>query len=151
VHFSVGPESYQERTAKIKSWLKSHYRGGGKFRNGGEKHEKDFTIYLGSYATMMAFVRFVEDDPIVLLLDPSNAGPTDRIVGATGKIGARFDPRGSETRRESWFYGYDGVPFTLEDQRASLARRKSRRELAEDRKTVLRQRFGDYFLPEGVV
>ena len=148
VHLSIGPESYDERATKVERWLRRNYRGEWKALDGGDMHEKDFTIYLGSYDTMMGFVGLFERSRIVGSIDSCKASTADRIVGSTGKCGARFDPRGSGTR-EVWYYGHDGVPFTLDDKRAARAKRKSPTELAAGRKNLLREQFGDYFLPPG--
>jgi hypothetical protein len=46
---------------------------------GGDQHKKDFTVYLGSYATMMVFVNNLENDPIVKQLSDFNGGSADTL------------------------------------------------------------------------
>jgi hypothetical protein len=164
VHLTIEPVSYQQKVATVEDWLeaifKSKWRANflwnadgvnvAKHLEGGEKHHKDFTIYLGSYATLMSFVRRFEDDPIVQQVDACKAGPADRIVGSTGKVGARFDPRGSRAGSQ-WVQGWNGVPFKpVEDTRKVFSKMESYAQVAERRKSLLRETFGDYFLPEHV-
>jgi len=166
IHLTIGPKSYEQRITLVKNWLKKNFKalgrvevcsGGGESHGswkhlcGGDQHEKDFTIYLGSYATMLKFVRRIEGDPIVEQLDPCKAG-TDRIVGDSGKLGARFDPKQDEGR----FRGLSGMPFTLEEARlvasgkTPLERSTNRTEAIKRSKARLREKFADYFLPEAI-
>lgn len=152
VHLTIGPNSYKQRASAVKRWLSRNIggtkHGDWKYLEGGDRHEKDFTVYLGSYETMIAFVNALEKDPIVEQLDASKAGSADRIVGDSGKVGARFDPRGKAGL--GWAYGWNGIPFELEDSRLVLGRTRSAQDAAERPKAVLRTMYGDYFLPEGV-
>jgi hypothetical protein len=120
-----------------------------KYLKGGDRHKKDFTVYLGSYETMIAFVNALEKDPIVEQLDASNAGSADRIVGDSGKVGARFDPQGKKAG-QLWSYGWNGIPFRLEDWRFARAHTRSAQDAAERPKAVLKAMYRDYFLPEGI-
>jgi hypothetical protein len=98
----------------MKRWLDAYFEGYPNFvwkhECGGERFEKDFTIYLGSYGTMVHFVADLEFSDISRHLDTSASGESDRIVGSSGKCGARFDPRGA-TGRSDWVYGSRGIPF----------------------------------------
>jgi hypothetical protein len=85
VHLTIGPDSYERRMTAVKRWLRKTFQGSWKHLDGGDQHEKNFTIYLGSYATMMSFVNRLEADPIIRQLDASKAGSADRLVGNTGK------------------------------------------------------------------
>jgi len=152
VHLTIGPDSYKQRVAAVKRWMRRNFEGeegvDWKHLDGGDPHEKDFTVYLGSYATMMSFVRRLENDPIVQQLDACNAGSAERIVGDTGRAGARFDPRGRRAGQD-WLYGWNGIPFAFEDSRKVL-RKESPARAADRPKALLREMFGDYFLPEGI-
>jgi len=151
VHLTIGPELYEERSAKVGRWMEAKFAGQPSYvwknREGGDEHEKDFTIYLGSYATMMAFVEELERSKIIEQLDASNVPSHDRVVGKTGKCSARFDPRGKLAGRD-WFYGSNGVPFTKEDVMKRL-RHVPDAEIVKPRKAALLAQFGDYFLPAG--
>jgi len=155
VHLTVGPALYNRRTLTVKRWLRKNFEGEERFEwkhlEGGDKHQKDFTIYLGSHATLTSFVSHLESDPIVEQLDASNAGSSDRIVGSTGKVSARFDPRGRKAGSE-WFYGRNGISFPLEDQLKVLARKNTQAwaDAEEHAKAVLREIFGDYFMPKDI-
>ena len=153
VHLTIGTDSYEQRASAVKRWLSSTIDGtvhvDWKHLEGGDLHEKDFTVYLGSYETMIAFVNALEKDPIVEQLDAFNGGSADRIVGYSGKVGARFDPRG-EKAGWAWVYGWNGIPFAYEDARLVLTGKRSRRDAAERPRAVLKAMFGDYFLPEGI-
>jgi hypothetical protein len=154
VHLTIGPNDYQKRATEICCWLKTHVKGREPWKHlhGGEMHEKDFTVYLGSHATMMRFVSRIEGDPVINLLDPSKAGGEDRIVGKTGKLGARFDT-GNTKYLKGWFdyYGSKGIPVA--DQYAVLKSRKCRNghwlgpEAVRRSYELLKQQFGDYFEP----
>jgi hypothetical protein len=152
VHLTVGKHAYGSRVAAIKRWLKRYFSDFGpnawKHLDGGDRHQKDFTIYLGSYATMVQFVAKLEASAVCRNLDQSNAGSADRIIGSTGRCAARFDPRGVIAGR-GWRYGWQGIPFKEQDAIKRLAGVQPQR-LASFRKSELRQMFGDYFLPEGV-
>ena len=165
VHLTIEPDSYQRKAAAIRRWLKRVFAGQRSniwkhLQEDGTKYQKDFTIYLGSYATMLAFVDFVEASSVLQHVDASKAGTSDRIVGKSGKCAARFDPRGKTAGHLQWFYGWEGTPFEDSDKRAevrisgpALSRpvsRESMEAIAIRPKTMLRQMFGDYFLPEGV-
>jgi hypothetical protein len=151
VHLTVGPELYAQRSAKVGSWLRTKFAGQPskvwKNLGGGDQNEKDFTIYLGSYATMMAFVDELERSDVIQQLDVSNVPGHDRPVGTTGKCSARFDPRTPADWQ--WYYGSNGIPFTEEDVKKRL-RRIPDAEIVRPRKAALRSRYGDYFLPAGV-
>jgi hypothetical protein len=112
VHLTIGPNLYEERAATVNRWLSRNLEGtegvDWKHCQGGTPHEKDFTVYLGSYENMIAFVTVLEQDAIVEQLDSFNGGPTDRIMGDSGKVGARFDPRGARAGQD-WFYGWNGI------------------------------------------
>jgi hypothetical protein len=152
VHLTVGAEAYERRVAAIKRWLRAYFGENGrkawKHLNGGDKHAKDFTVYLGSYSTMISFVDRLESSQICGDLGPSNAGAADRVVGLTGKCAARFDPRGNTAGRD-WFYGWHGIPFKEQDAIRRLGKAPPE-PLADVRKEELRQLFGEYFLPDGV-
>jgi hypothetical protein len=152
VHLTIGPNSYEQRASAVKRWLARNIEGtehvDWKHLEGGDLHEKDFTVYLGSYVTMIAFVNALEKDPIVEQLDDFNGPSSDRIVGDSGKVGARFDPRG-ERAGWDWVYGWNGIPFRLQDKRLVLAG-KSGQDAAERPRAVLKDMFGDYFLPVGI-
>jgi hypothetical protein len=121
-----------------------------KHLDGGTKHEKDFTIHLGSYATMTAFVTMLEQDPIVQQLDRFNGGTEDRCVGDSRKVGARFAPTDKGTG-SNWAYGWNGIPFAVpEDARQIFSRNCSRQEAADRPRAFLKAMFGDYFLPAGI-
>src|SRR5262245_59116970 len=110
-----------------------------KHLNGGDKHAKDFTVYLGSYATMTRFVDRLESSQVSGSLGPSNAGSADRLVGSTSKCAARFDPRGNIAGRD-WSYGWQGIPFKEQDVIRRLGRARPE-PLAQGRKEELRQLF----------
>jgi hypothetical protein len=132
----------------MKDWLQKNFKGSWKHLNGGDQHEKDFTIYLGSFATMMSFVRRLDNAPIVNQLDACNAGPEDRIVGDSGKLGARFDTKGTKERKGSFpLYGSNGVPIADRYWHMVLSDRKRAIRLSEE---LLRENFGDYFCPSEV-
>ena len=120
-----------------------------KHLEGGTQHQEDFTVYLGSYETMNAFVTLLEHDPIVEQLDSFAGGPKDRIVGESGKIGARFDPRG-ERAGWNWVYGWGGIPYEPEDAKLVLYGKCSGQDAAKRPRAFLRTMFGDYFLPAGI-
>ena len=155
VHLTIGPNSgpnsYKRRVSAVDRWLSRNIERtkcpeDWKYLKGGDQYEKDFTVYLGSYETMIAFVNALEKDPIVKQLDASNAGPADRIVGASGKVSARFDPQGKEGGK--WTYGWNGIPFALQDWRLTLTR--PAQEAAERSRAALKAIYGDYFLPESI-
>jgi hypothetical protein len=146
IHLTIGPIAYEKRVKDISDWLHKNFRFDRDWKHleGGDKHEKDFTIYLGSYATMMYVVQRLENDPIIKQLDVSNAGPADRIVGESGKIGARF------TTNDLRIKGLDGIPVADKDAAAVLIRGKALATAIQCSKASLRKRFGDYFLPLAV-
>lgn len=152
VHLTVGPDSYERKVMAIKRWLEGHLSDHPanvwKNLHGGDRHEKDFTVYLGSYATMVEFVKALEASAVYEHLEASNAGSADRRIGLSDKCGARFDPRGVCAGRD-WERGWNGIPFTQQDVVRKIGGAKPG-PLAEVRKIELRQLFGEYFLPEGV-
>jgi hypothetical protein len=98
---------------------------------------------------MIAFVDNLEKDPVIEQLDAFNGGPTDRIVGKTGKVGARFDP-GGQSVGQSWVYGKNGVPLEFSEKSLILRRQRTWEEAVEHAQSLLKEIFGDYFLPEDV-
>jgi hypothetical protein len=120
-----------------------------KYLTEGEPHEKDFTVYLGSYTTIIAFVNALENDPTIEQLDTSKAGSADRIVGDSGKIGARFDPRGQKAGR-LWTKGWDGIPFEPMKDFHLIEAGKRPQDVTKRPRSVLKAMFGDYFLPQGI-
>lgn len=152
VHLTIGPELYEQRASAVRLWLSQNVEGtesvDWKHLEGGDQHEKDFTVYLGSYATMIAFVNALEKDPIVGQLDASKAGSGDRIVGESGKVAARFDPNGQKAG-PGWGNGWNGIPFASKDFRMFLATKRPQ-DAAKRPRSVLKAMFRDYFLPEGI-
>ena len=152
VHLTISPHSYQQRATSVRRWLSRNFNGtegmDWKHLLGGDQHKKDFTVYLGSYATMMVFVNNLENDSIVKQLSDFNGGSADRIVGHTGKHGARFDP--CDRAGRVWLYGWNGIPFALEGARLVMGGKRSREDAAERPRMALRAIFGDYFLPRGI-
>ena len=134
----------------MKTWLQKDCRGDWKHLSGGDKHVKDFTIYLGSYSSMMAFVCRLESDPIIQRLDLSTVGDSGRIVGVTNKVSARFDIQGKGFG--DWTYGWNGIPFTPEDVTESWSETgkeaENKQRAASRPRRFLKRLFGDYFLPE---
>jgi hypothetical protein len=159
VHLTIGPDLYEQRVSAVKLWLKQNVEGtcprDWKYRTGGDRHEKDFTVYLGSYATMIAFVNALENDPIVHQLDTPKTA-SDRIVGKSGKVGARFDPYGrGKGWRGDWTYGWNGIPFQVKDKILAMegtrtGNKTSWQDAAKRSSPVLKAMYGDYFLPEGI-
>lgn len=146
LHLTIGPVAYDQRARAVFGWLDKNFssRRYWKHLSGGDRHEKDFTIYLGSYATMMSVVRRLENDPTIQQLDACNAGSADRIVGDTGKIGARFTTNGFQIK------GKNGIPVADDDVSAVLTRGEALNMAIERSKASLRKKFGDYFLPMGI-
>jgi len=159
VHLTIGPTSYTERVAAVKGWLERNLDGikglDWKHGDGGDQHEKDFTVYLGSYATMTAFVVLLEQDPTSDQLDLFNGGNIDRIVGTSGKFGARFDLQEAKVDLrgaklvDKWHKGWDGIPFTVEDVHRVWGG-KSGQDAAQRPRVFLKTLYGSYFLPEDI-
>jgi len=82
IHLTIGPASYEQKAAEVKDWLQNNFRISWNWKHlcGGDKHEKDFTIYLGSFPTMMDFVQRLNQDPVILQVDASNAGAVSQVV-----------------------------------------------------------------------
>jgi len=115
VHLTVGPANYDTHTTLLKLWLHHNFGGTWKHLHGGEKYETDFTIYLGSRATLDRFVSIFEGSGALNLVVPSMAGSTDCIVGKSGKLAARFDTKGSAHEKGNFdYYGRAGIPIAYE-------------------------------------
>lgn len=148
VHLSVPEENYNSNVALIKQWLQNFFGGTWKHADGGEKHECDFTVYLGSRATLNRFVEVFEGSSAIHWVGESKAGSTDCIVGVTGKVSARFDTKATDHEKGRFdHYGRGGIPIAqeYEDLWPPWNDPNTRTQAVELSRQLLEKRFGTYF------
>lgn len=156
IHLTIGRSSYAQKVAAVTAWLEENLgpkeEGSWKYLDGGEKYKEDFTIYLGSYGKMMDFAQFLEADAVREQLAPSyrgRKGGTDRIVGTSGKLSARFEwaPHGGAKGRNGMTFLYtEGVRSGL--PRLAPPPGPAREKAWADSSALHRTRYHGYFWPE---
>ena len=156
LHLTVKPENYEA----VDKWLWENHRGQYKLLRGGDSGQKDFTVYIGSKEDADAFAKKIQDK-IGDLLEPSNAGGSDRLFSE--KVAQRFDVGHTlwgKTRGLD-YYGYNGIPGDRLSQLYNVAaidakepsekeewREKGRNHLRKIGDCLVKE-FGEYFTGPG--
>jgi len=150
VHIAISPENYDSKVGRIAGWIQNNFKGSWKHLHGGEKGEKDFTVYLGSWKTMQAFVERFEGSDLIELVIPCPSSD-DRLVGTSKKLGTRFDTKGTQGVKGHFpLYGLDGIPIAqeYEDFWGPWNKPEVRTQALELSRKLLAKRYGSYFTGE---
>ncbi|MCX5708681.1 MAG: ATP-binding protein [Candidatus Omnitrophica bacterium] len=147
LHLTVKPENY----AAVDKWLfNNHERQYGQYKllRGGDRGEKDFTIYIGSWENAKRVADKIESE-IGHFLEKSKASG-DKMFSNKGLVAGRFDIQHIELYKEYKNEGRNGVPFddrAVTDRNwAPVGEREALITKHVDRiDAFLRDTFGEYY------